>query len=105
MTLSLSVMSVSVSAMATGALPAKKAALKSLSVAPELSSSSRSIRGMPSSGRAYSRWSSGALAETPLYDSATRLPLPESVSAMASPDVQPGRSTISWMTAEMSLVC
>ncbi len=53
----------------------------------------------------YSTCSKGAPAASPLYDSATRLPVPVMINASELPSAQPGRLTISWMTEVRSGVC
>ena len=93
--LSLSSMTVSPSAMPIGSSPGKKVVEYPLKAPPALLSPSRSILGKPSAGIANSTWSNGARAETPSCASAVRRPEPETVSATASPLVQPGRLTIS----------
>jgi hypothetical protein len=47
-------------------------------------------------------WSSGAVAALASYESAVRLPLPVMMTASAWPALQPGRFTISWITAVRS---
>ncbi len=50
----------------------------------------------------YSTWSKGAPFWFPLYDSATRLPVPVIMTARELPLDQPCPSTISWMMADKS---
>ena len=52
----------------------------------------------PPPPREYSIKSFGALLLLPLYESATRLPLPVIINAREFPLDQPPRSTTSWMT-------
>ena len=59
----------------------------------------------PLSIHLYSTWRSGAPAASPSMDSAVRLPLPVMIKARALPETQPGRLTISWMTAARLGVC
>ena len=58
--------------------------------------------GVKFDGSSYSMWISGALDGDPLNDYAARSPVPSISNTNGAPEAQPGRSTISWTTADRS---